>query len=267
MILSLAHTHHTFHTRSLPLRDLTVIPLCQRPLVCHMPLPTTKSGWVELLRTMGESVPSSWNMAQIHAHWIDMQKGDKTMEVTSLEDKLKQLRRASRKKENLQNFLKEEDVEFSGNMTIAQLMGVGEKQITKRFPPLKTENMGFGRHGHLTYEEVAEKFPSYVTWACQTVQEEDDPGWRLIRFVEWATHHQEQDMKKTVKPPKGSKTESSASSFSVVEPDVMKERAELEQMKGILQAKMREMEAKEQALTQKEEENFPHAVTKTRREM
>lgn len=233
-----------------------------------MPLPTTKAGWVELLQSLGESVPASWNAAQIHAHWIDLQKGNKDMNGDSLEDKLKQLRKASRKKDNLKELLKTEEVEFNANMTIAQMMGVAEKQITMRFPATGTETLGYGSHGHRTYAEVIEKYPSYVTWAITTMEEADDPCWRLVRFATWAKQQKDKFQTKWHKTTSPAKTESSAGSFAVVEPDAMKERAEIEQMKAVLTQKMREMEAKELMLNQKEAElELPHGAPKTRREM
>eukprot|EP00438_Fugacium_kawagutii_P026625 Skav209612 [mRNA] locus=scaffold1634:520257:520847:+ [translate_table: standard] len=196
-----------------------------------MPLPTTKSGWIDLLRSVGESVPTSWNIAQLHAHWIELQKTNKEMEMITLDDKMKQLRKASRKKDHLISFLKDEDIEVTGNMTIAQMMGVAEKQITQRFPPTGAEHLGFGKHGHLTYAEVMEKHPGYVAWGIATLQESDDPGWRLERFVKWASHQPVGGMKKTTKTIPGASAESSTTDFSLIEPDMSQENAEIEQMK------------------------------------
>ena len=136
---------------------------------------------------MGGHVSSgrTWTLAQLRAHWEDVKVTSSMMEVDTLEYQMKQLKKASRKKGNLLEFLADQGVHPSTNMTIAQLMNFGEKEITQRFEPTETEYVGFGKHGNLTYAQIVDQHPSYLTWATKEVQESDDPGWRLVRLVRW----------------------------------------------------------------------------------
>jgi len=46
--------------------------------------------------------------------------------------------------------------------------------------------MGFGKHENRTFLEVYTDFPSYISWAQTTVEEDNEADWRLIRFVKYA---------------------------------------------------------------------------------
>ena len=50
--------------------------------------------------------------------------------------------------------------------------------------------MGFGKHENRTYLEVYKDFPTYISWAQTTVEEEQAPDWRLIRFVKYVQKKQ-----------------------------------------------------------------------------
>ena len=135
-----------------------------------------------------------------------------------------------------------------------------EKEITQRFEPTETEYVGFGKHGNLTYAQIADQHSSYLTWATKEVQESDDPGWRLVRLVRW---HAQQRAKnkvkgKTTAPMSPEMDTKSQGSFSMVsESPHMEEKAELEKMRMILNQKMLEVTEKEKEL-EKEKAEFDH---------
>jgi hypothetical protein len=78
-------------------------------------------------------------------------------------------------------------VSITPNMTIAQIYSLAalvEFVVAKEAALPPYEKMSFGQYRDLTYIEVVEHCPSYVTWAIQTVEENGDHGWLLqIRNV------------------------------------------------------------------------------------
>eukprot|EP00435_Cladocopium_sp_Y103_P016472 s2436_g4.t1 len=236
-----------------------------------MPMPATRQGWVELFQTLGEEVPKTWTLAQLKAHWEDVKP--KANHLT-LEYKLKELKKASRKKGNLMEFLQVQGISFNPSMTIAQMMNLGEKEITQLFEPTDEEFVGFGKHGNLTYIELYEKHPSYLVWAKKEVMESDDPGWRLERLVRWYSQMSAKarvpnsKVKSTSKLPEVDQL--SQGSFSMVSENhgLQEERAEIEKMRHTLMMKMQEVEAKEKELDQeKEEMQLSENRHKNRKEM
>lgn len=151
-----------------------------------MPAPTTKAQWIEKLRDEGIAVPTEWNLIQIKAHWAEVQEERRHSLDKRLEEKLSDLKRASRKKGDLIAFLEKEGAKFSPTATISQLFKVGEEGIYKSFPPSGNEKVGFGKHGDLTFQEVLKMHPQYVNWVQTTAAEEEKPYWRLERLAKWS---------------------------------------------------------------------------------
>ena len=122
---TLLHTHHT------------------------MPMPTTRSQWVEFMADKGVKIPSSWSLLQIKAHWGELQSEHYQPATLEMDAQIAALKRASRKKGDLQDFLTKEGVGFLPNHTIAQLYNLGEKHIYQMFEPVAGEKMNFGEHADL----------------------------------------------------------------------------------------------------------------------
>ena len=49
--------------------------------------------------------------------------------------------------------------------------------------PVGSDNLGFGKHGAKTYQEVLKLDPEYCRWAHQV--EDRQPHWKLKRFSSW----------------------------------------------------------------------------------
>ena len=49
--------------------------------------------------------------------------------------------------------------------------------------PVGSDNLGFGKHGANTYQEVLKLDPEYCRWADQV--EDQQPHWKLKRFSSW----------------------------------------------------------------------------------
>lgn len=238
-IISLTHTTHNHTTTAhFQLKQQSTENVNRKST---MPLPRTKSGWIELLREAGEEVPTSWTILQMRTHWEEI-KAEKEVDMEeTMFAKLKALKVASRKQPDLIEFMQTENVAVNKNSTIAQMFAQTEKVITQRFEPTGSEHLGFGKHGHRTFQEVMDDYLSYAQWCQQTVQETDDCSWRMKRFVSWI-HMQKHRGKSVPTPKKNVKgAASSVGSFSVVSnPDAMPgtmgdQDLEIEQLKKQIQ--------------------------------
>lgn len=146
---NLHHTIHMFSTRQLK---------TQRPryILRQVIMPyTTRAEWVAKLEKAGTTVPK---------HWTSLGRDPRpdgphtTGAPISAVDKV-----ASKKKVEISQYVQNLGGQIRGNMTIAQLYGLGEQITTEHFPPTEKEIVGFGRHGHMAYGEEAETVPGY-TW-------------------------------------------------------------------------------------------------------
>lgn len=174
-----AHMHSPYHTQ-VTRRSLA------RSACSDMPAPSTKAQWIQKLKDEDIAVPSEWTLIQIKAHWAEVVEERRQGLDSQLEEKLKGLKRASRKKSELVTFLQEEGIKVPETATINQLFKLGEEKIYQGFPASGREKVGFGKHGDLTFQEVLNDFPSYVTWCQTTAREEERPYWRLHRLAKWA---------------------------------------------------------------------------------
>lgn len=216
---TLLHTHHT------------------------MPMPTTRSQWVEFMADKGVKIPSSWSLLQIKAHWGELQSEHYQPATLEMDAQIAALKRASRKKGDLQDFLTKEGVGFLPNHTIAQLYNLGEKHIYQMFEPVAGEKMNFGEHADLTFQDVLDKFPGYASWAITTMREETQCGWRLKRFATWAMQalhgasHAKPHVGQTAGSNHVSKKPASEASFSLISstPSKTQEEENTELREKILQ--------------------------------
>ena len=166
MLRTVMHTHSL-----LRIQAIVASLLCPTPIV--MPLPTTKAQWVAKLQEEGVTVPSEWTLLQIKAHYAEImetqkqQGNSKTLEETDL-------RRRAKKKAD----------------TIAALTAKGERAICQKYPPQGGEKVGFGKHGDLSLDQVIAQFPSYVNWCRETIQDAEDPYWKMERLVPYADQRQ-----------------------------------------------------------------------------
>ena len=183
------HTHQQFLTQKLrPLASRCI----QSPF--SMPEPKNKAEWVKRILDEGYQVPTSWTVIQLQSFWaeIKMEKGEEGVKGNQLGDTLKMMRKAARKKSDLVNFMAAHNVTVTDNMTIAQMVALGEKTIYAKFEPHDQELVAFGKYANLTYQQVASQHPSYLQWIKTTALESDNPHWRLLRLHRWAEMQQAQ---------------------------------------------------------------------------
>lgn len=168
----------------------TTFKILVTPTGVIMPAPVTRADWVQKLSAEGINVPSSWTILQIKAHWAEVKAVQSPVGSEELEMRIKALKKASRKKSDLFEFLQKESIPISQNATIAQMFNAAEKTITEEYEPQGSELLGFGKFGNKTMQEVLEDHPSYVQWVRQTAEESDTSHWRLLRFAKWTSQKQ-----------------------------------------------------------------------------
>ena len=222
---------------------------------------------------------------QMKARWAELKEEKKGAGNMEMESRLSALKRASRKKQDLANYLNKEGIPFSTNATIPAMFNLGEKAIFEDYEPVGTEKVNFGKFADLNYQQVAFQHPSYLDWVIQTARESDSPHWRLCRLARWGVRQKHQESaeqphvtkgyQKHASPPK---SESDGSYTVVSEPGRHNLEDKIEEhLTKFMAKKELEMQMKDQELEQlrrqlKEAEDAKNALelqqgrNKTRKE-
>lgn len=146
----------------------------------------TKEAVRAKLAEFNEVPPMSWDRTQLMARLMELQGQTMTDADQKKKEMIRGLNKASRKKADLQAFVKENlETKISGYETIPQLQAMGMKAILLSVPSQSSDEMGFGMHANKTYLQVATEFPQYLEW-CQKTFEEEPVNWRMKRFILWA---------------------------------------------------------------------------------
>ena len=147
---------------------------------------TTKADLLKKLEGFGEKPPTTWTVLQLRGRLSELKEEEKAGRVKTLEGELNRLKKAAgAKKANLLALVKELDPNVSENLTIQKLFNLGEELITKQHPPKGRDNVGFGKYGYLTYQQLKVEHPAYCQWVATTRRESDSPHWRLVRLATW----------------------------------------------------------------------------------
>lgn len=145
--------------------------------------PVTRAQWVTRLKEAGVTVPDSWTLIQIKAHWAEMQDNVVGDFNWQMQGDLSGLRRAAGKKADLRQWLEKEDIKVPETSTIAHMMAAGEKAIHGRYEPCGMDLVGFGIHAAEKLQDVIFEHEEYVQWCEKTIAETDSPYWRMQRLV------------------------------------------------------------------------------------
>ena len=138
----------------------------------------------------GEEFPSKFTKTQLQLRLAELEGEEKMFAKagksrTPLRQMEVALNQASKKKSDLQRHVQQElGLTISGNETIDQLKIKGLAKAYELAPPT-AEDVGFGEHAGLTYEEVIRHHPQYVQWAVQTMKEGQCSP-KLKRLAKWA---------------------------------------------------------------------------------
>lgn len=145
---------------------------------------------VNAIRALGEEPPQKWTIAELKVRLMELEE-EKGIErnrgrvYTNLQMWTIRLNEASKRKEDLKTFLREElGLAVNTNSTIAQLTKQGMEKIYVITTPSGSDPMGFGENSNMTYEEVKKQREDYCRWAIKTARE-GATGVRLGRFVRW----------------------------------------------------------------------------------
>ena len=147
----------------------------------------TKDAIRAKLAEFEEVPPKSWDKTQLMARLMELQGNTMTEADQQKKEMIRGLNKASRKKSDLQNFVRETlGTKISGYETIPQLQAVAMKSIMMSVPSQSSDELGFGMHASKTYIQVAMEYPQYLDW-CQKTFSEEPVNWRMERFIKWAT--------------------------------------------------------------------------------
>lgn len=239
------HTHMCTHSIS-PAQNRKPVALQCLLTVTGMPAPTTKADWIARLNEAGIHPPKEWNLIQIKAAWAEYTESVKETNEANMHTEIAAMKRASRKKASLQEFLEENQITFNKSDTMAVLFAKGEAAIMKKFPPTRQEKVGFGKHADLTMQEVTRDHPDYVRWCRTTVAEAEMPFWRMERLVQYDNNLSLQPTKTMPKSSKEVALTASKSGYAPAPPPHVSNWDQLEAMKATAKAKALETAAASQ---------------------
>ena len=173
-----------------------------------------------------------WTEYQEHAHtaWtkIEIQhriqeldeyngvtRPDRKMPKTSVQEAVRELRKAAKKKatlvEHCQNVL---HMEVGPNSTIAQLEMAAMKRIYQSIPAEGQDLLGFGKNSQLMYVDMFKpEHQEYARWVTTTARENPDHGCdpRLYRLAAWL-----EEQKILTEKPKESATKARAKPSAMI---------------------------------------------------
>jgi hypothetical protein len=144
----------------------------------------------EILEDYGENPPNSWHKVELRARVVEIreQQGIPLRggpPVTSLTHKLANLRKASRRKEELAKFCESLGMILTGNESVQTMQNKGIAWLYANTPATGEDPVSFGRHGDLTYQELRQEKSEYCTWVCKTAEESNSADPKLIRLAKW----------------------------------------------------------------------------------
>ena len=153
----------------------------------------TKAELTRRIQEYGETPPTRWNKTELVCRLeelMKMQGEDKTtlklQAKSSLKNQITELNKARKKKIDLVNYLQNTlGLTVGPNETIDQMATRGIQAIYSTVAATSQDHVGFGRHNQITYGELLNTYPTYVTWVKQTALEADDPDPRLMRLAAW----------------------------------------------------------------------------------
>ena len=159
------------------------------------------------LLELGEETPAKWTNKEIIMRILEL---DPTANQTArgnrtdLQERIKALGVASKKKTTLQEFCREIGVDFSVNHTKHTLEQHALRKLYDLSKPAAEDIVGFGRHSTETYEEIRTTRVQYAQWVRQTARETEETDYRLRRLANWleAQDQEEAEMIKDVKTKK-----------------------------------------------------------------
>ena len=151
------------------------------------------------LAEYGEIVPRHFTGIQLRARLAELQIGQGASPDQTLKDHMSNLKRAARKKSDLQDLCRQWHVPVNGNETIAILFARMEQAMHEATPPALNgmEAINFGKHGDKTMIEVWHQDHQYLQW-CQTMVAGGETCWRMKRLVQWYQAFHQDQIKKGV---------------------------------------------------------------------
>eukprot|EP00435_Cladocopium_sp_Y103_P016328 s682_g4.t1 len=159
-------------------------------LACLMPT-ETKEFLHAKIAELGETMPKSSSTLQLKARLAELKDQFKNQMGPSLKDRMTELNKASRKKATLIEFAEKQEVPILESDTIPRIYAKVEAKFNQEIPGTSLDKVGFGKFADKTYGQILVENPSYIKWAIQTAEEnQEDAHWRLRRLATWSVNQQ-----------------------------------------------------------------------------
>ena len=149
-----------------------------------------KEELIEAIRALGEEPPVGWKVMDLKCRLQELQEEQGISRKagvlrTDLETWVIRLKHASKKKDTLTTFVKEDlGGEVTGTETMEKLTRLAMDRIYAVSKAHGQDPVGMGKHSALTYTEVLTEYPDYAKWVIKTA-EEGEAHYRLVRLANW----------------------------------------------------------------------------------
>ena len=144
----------------------------------------------EVLEELGETPPNSWHKVELKARVAELRerqgiplRGGPPKD--SLLSSMAELRKASRRKDELIKFCEKIGMTMTGNESVQTLQTRGLAWLYKITPATGDDPVSFGKFGDLTYQELRQERGEYCAWVCKTAEESDSADAKLMRLAKW----------------------------------------------------------------------------------
>ncbi|CAE7708262.1 unnamed protein product [Symbiodinium sp. CCMP2456] len=165
----------------------------------------TREDMKEELEFYNEFPPASWTRLEMKTRLLELRGSEGTTCATSpLQEAMKQLRKAARKKPDLITFCREHQVSLNGNETIAMMEVRAAKKLQMECPAHPYDHVGFGKHSSLMYIDILRSYDEYSRWVQQMyIEDPKDTDPRLRRLARWLLKTEETQKEIDEGPKKG----------------------------------------------------------------
>ena len=157
----------------------------------------SKADLISKIKALGEDPPESWTKVELLARYNEMTAStSKRRAKTDLQEQIRRLNAASRKKSELEQFCKDLGLSTPSRATMAEMQSAALDQIYTVTPPNGLDHVGFGPWAKLTYVQLLQKPDFCAQILTEAKNPEGRASPRLKRLAAWLKDNMSLDSEK-----------------------------------------------------------------------
>ncbi|CAE7865214.1 GIP, partial [Symbiodinium necroappetens] len=148
------------------------------------------------LRKLGEEPPTRWTKKELAQRLLELEPSlaeKPTKKITDLQEKIKALGVAARKKSTLTTFCEEIGVDMRCNHNMWSMEQAALRRLYDVSTPAAEDYVGFGQHSNQQYRDILVLYPAYKDWVLRTAKTAT-ADYRLLRLANWLEQQSAEDI-------------------------------------------------------------------------